>query len=315
MKVVITGGTGFIGSSLVIHFLDKGEEVYNVSKHTYATNFETLKEKRELDNYHEEQADLTNQVRASNILRGIEPDLLFHLAASTHVDRSFKYPEEFLRTNVQGTFNVLEALKDLNTKMVYLSTDEVFGDVPLGHKCTEDEITEPQNPYSASKRSAECYCQAYYHSFDVPVTILRSMNAYGPRQHPEKLISKIITNCIEGKNYTLYKGDAIRGWLYVQDVCEALDFVGSRGERGEIYHVPAKDYLSVPEVNEIILGKMGSEDIFGGFQGRRLKDDERYALKGDKLRDLGWEPSVSFKEGIEKTVKWFEENEWFWKNA
>lgn len=315
MRVMVTGGTGFIGSHLVEHLLDKGYEVWNLAKHTYATNPRILEHLDEDPNYHFLPLDINDIGLLLLELEKMQLDVIFHLAASTHVDRSFLYPREFLETNLIGTFNLLEVVRRLSKKplLVYMSTDEVMGDVPTGF-CKETDKIAPRNPYSASKASAEVYCNAYHHSFKVPVIIVRSMNNYGPRQHPEKLIAKIITKCISNEPFTLYEGGSIRGWIYVKDTCQALEFVSKNGQVGEIYHIPAKDYLSVPEVCQTIVKTMNKEFLFKGFKGRRLKDDERYALDGTKLKDLGWEPITDFKTGIVLTIKWYEENRWFWKN-
>lgn len=314
MRVLVTGGTGFIGSHLVELLLDRGNEVWGLGKHTYATSPRTLRHLDSNENYHLLSADLTDSIATFDIL-GKDFDLIFHLAASTHVDRSFLYPREFLETNLIGTFNLLEGLRrqDNPPKLIYMSTDEVFGSVESPIMSKESDRTAPQNPYSASKNSAENYCNAWFHSFNIPVIITRSMNNFGPRQHPEKLVSKIITNCLTNTKYTLYKGNAIRGWIYVRDTCRALHFISENGELGEIYHIPATEYLSVPEVNNRIRSLMDS-DPFEGFEGRRLKDDERYALDGSKLQDLGWSPTITFNEGMQKTIDWFKNNRWFWSS-
>jgi len=227
---------------------------------------------------------------------------------------SFIYPEEFLQANVCGNFAILEVLRRIKKKplLLYYSTDEVFGDVPEGF-CREDDLRRPRNPYSASKASAEMYCVAYYHSFNIPIIISRSMNMFGPYQHPEKLIGKIITRCLTDEHFTLYKGGSVRGWLYVEDACDAIDTTIKKGKVGEIYHIPPDAYLTVPEVAETILKITGKQELFDGYKGRRLKDDERYALDATKFTyELKWRPPTRFDKGIRLTIDWFKRNPWFW---
>lgn len=313
----MTGGSGFIGSNLVDYLVDEGHEVFNLSRHTYATNPRVLEHLGKNKNYHFFPIDLKDGIKLHKFFTENEFAVIFHLAASTHVDRSFLYPREFLEDNVVGTFNLLEAVRHLEErpKFVCLSTDEVFGDVPPPHMCVEEERIGPRNPYSASKASAEAYCGAYFHSFGVPVVIARSMNNYGPRQHPEKLIAKIITRGIRDEPFTLYGGGSTRGWIFVKDTCDALRFLSEKGRAGGIYHIPAKDYLTVHGVATVILSVMRKGHLFKGFSGRRLKDDERYALSGEKLGNLGWKPESSFKDGIKETINWYANNEWFWQGV
>lgn len=317
-NILCTGGSGFIGHRLCYYLVNKypDKKIINYSRHTYAVDIR-LAEKTlgSFPNYEFVAGDINNKILFLETLRKFKVNRIFHLAASTHVDRSFVYPEEFLRINVEGTFNILEVLKYLKRKpvMVYMSTDEVFGDVPRGY-CEEDDVLYPKNPYSASKASAEMYCHAYHHSFKVPIIIARSMNNFGEGQHPEKLIGKIIAKCFNEEHFTLYKGDSIRGWIYTGDTADALDTIATKGKIGEVYHVPPCAYLTVPQVTQIILKVMGKEYLFDGYKGRRLKDDERYALSVTKMTyDLGWTPKVTFEEGIKRVINWYKKNEWYWK--
>lgn len=312
-KVLVTGGSGFIGSNLVDYLIKKDYEVWNLSKHTYATNPLILKHLDMNPRYHFLPLDVFDGEALLSTLQDIQVDYIFHLAAETHVDRSFIYPRDFLETNLVGTFNILESIRYLKNRprILYMSTDEVFGYVGSGY-CKETDLIRPRNPYSASKCSAEAYLTAYHYSFGLDTIISRSMNNYGPRQHPEKLIAKIITRCLKDQPFSLYKGDSIRGWVYVLDTCRALEYLMKNGQAGEIYHIPAYDYLSVSEVVNVITSILGKEEYFQGYSGRRLKDDERYALEGSKLKSLGWHPSISFPEGIRKTINWYSKNKWFW---
>jgi len=270
-NILITGGTGFLGNNLVRYFTKKYPEriIVNYSRHTYATNPLTHKDLEKNPNYVPIAGDINDVLLFKETLEKYKIGTLYHLAASTHVDRSFIYPEEFLKANVQGNFAVLEVLRKINKKplMIYMGTDEVFGDIPEGF-CREDELRAPRNPYSASKASAEMYCIAYHHSFDIPIIIARSMNMFGPYQHPEKLIGKIITRCLTDTHFTLFEG-------------------GSK--------------------------IMKKEELFDGYKGRRLKDDERYALDAAKFEYiLKWKPPTGFEKGIRNTIKWFDKNRWYW---
>ena len=322
MTFLVTGGSGFIGSNLVDYLLDRypDEKVINYSRHTYSFNPRVLSHHEGDLRYLFIAGDICDAPLLNKVIGENRVTEIFHLAASTHVDRSFLYPEEFLRNNVIGTFTLLEVVRRIpegeRPRILYVSTDEVFGDVPPPRLCREEDTLNPRNPYSASKASCEMYCHAYHHSFKVPIIIARSMNNFGPRQHPEKLIAKIITRCLSEKPFTLYKGGSVRGWIYVRDTCDALHTILERGKPGEIYHIPPTVYRTVPEIVESILELMGKEYIFKGYKGRRLKDDERYALDGSKvMEELGWKPTTNFEEALTTTIEWYEENRWFWEGV
>ncbi len=314
----VTGGSGFIGSNFIDHVLqDRENAVVNFSRHTYALNPRILEHLEGEGRYKFVAGDLTNGIFLQRILQHYAPDFIVHFAASTHVDRSFLYPQEFFRSNTLGTFNLLEVLRNLDRKpkLLYVSTDEVFGDVAKGFSKETDSLS-PRNPYSASKAAAEMFVNAYCHSYEVPTVIVRLMNNFGPRQHPEKLISKIITRCLTDTPFTLFEGGSTRGWIYVTDSCYAINEVLLRGENGEVYHVPPTTYRTVPGIAEYILNIMDKHHLFLGFKGQRLKDDERYALNGTKLiKKLGWTPKFLFATAMRNTIEWFRENPWFWKDV
>ncbi len=313
-QILVTGGSGFIGSNFVDYLIEKTDwQIINLSRHTYAMNPKVLEHLEKTKRYSFVAGNVTDAVLMMDVIKDV--DLIVHFAAESHVDRSFIYPRDFLTSNLLGTFTILEVLRHLKKKpkLIYMSTDEVFGDVPKGY-CKEDDSVKPRNPYSASKASAEMYCTAYFHSFNIPVIIARSMNNFGPRQHPEKLIAKMITRCLSNTPFTLFKGGSVRGWIYVKDTCDAILTILENGEPGEIYHIPPDAYLTVSEVAETILKLTNKQHLFQGYKGTRLKDDERYALDGTKMTyDLRWKPKTSFDNGIKETIEWYRQNEWFWK--
>ena len=286
-NILVTGGTGFLGNNLLRYLLDKysRKQIINYSKHTYVDNPLSIEPLIKQSNFVSIKGDINDKLLFKETLEKNKVGLIYHIAASTHVDRSFVYPEEFLSANVMGTFSILESIRRVKGKkplLIYMGTDEVFGDVAEGY-CREDELRAPRNPYSASKAAAEMFCLAYHHSFNLPIIIPRSMNMYGPYQHPEKLIGKIITRCLTEKHFTLYEGGSVRGWTFVKDTCDALNTVSDKGNIGEIYHIPPNTYKTVPEVAQTILQLMKKEYLFDGYKGQRLKDDERYALDGNKF--------------------------------
>jgi len=318
-SIMVTGGSGFIGSNLVEHLLIENPEhkIINLSKHPYAMNPKALQHLESNRHYKFIALDITDSLALWRVIKTEHVEQIYHLAAETHVDRSFLYPKDFLNANLIGTFCILEVLrKKKGVKLLFMSTDEVFGNVPTPTKCKEEEMLHPRNPYSAAKAAAEMYVMAYHHSFNVEAVISRSMNNFGPRQHPEKLIGKIISRCLTDKTFTLYEGGAIRGWIYVEDTCSALKTIMEKGVNGEIYHIPPDKYLSVPEVASKILELTGKQHLFKGYKGTRLKDDERYALDGSKMVEtLGWSPKHSFHDGLVATVEWFRNNKWFWRQV
>jgi dTDP-glucose 4,6-dehydratase len=271
----------------------------------------------ERKNYSFIPLDIFDTVQFLRLLKEHNVVRVFHLAAETHVDRSFIYPRDFLVANIEGTFSILEAIRALKRneypKFYYMGTDEVFGVVREGFK-DESQMTHPENPYAATKVGCEALCQAWNMSYKIPIVIGRSMNVYGERQHPEKLIPKIITNILSGTKYQLYKGNSLRGWSYVNDTAEAIDVIMTKGKDGQIYHIPPSVMKGVYDINELILSLLPEgKELFQGYIGKRFKDDDRYALSGTKMQhELGWMPKTTFEEGMSKTIEWYKVHKELW---
>lgn len=325
MRILVTGGSGFMGSNYIYNLLGSQDSligdsrgiVANYSKETYAVHNRVLNMAKKCGKkFTSVEGDILDASLFFHTLNALDIECVVHFAAETHVDRSFKYPEEFIQTNVVGTFRILEALRHMKKPpmLIHISTDEVFGDVSEG-ECDENTILKPQNPYSASKAAIESLIYAWQASYGLDIRMIRPTNNYGPRQHPEKLIAKIITRCLADREYTLWKGEAIRNWLSVNDLCTAIDTVIEKGQSGESYNVSSSDNLTVNDVNTLITRLMDKEHLFRGYEGQRLKVDQRYALNSDKLKSLGWTQANTFKKAILKTIWWYEENRWFWECA
>jgi len=317
MSFLVTGGSGFIGSALVHYLLEKYKNklIINASKQTYAVSPKTIRFLDKYTKYKFYPLDIRDALYLHKLMVKHKVERVYHLAAETHVDRSFVYPEDFLDSNVKGTFSILEGIRLMKKPPVlyYMGTDEVFGDVKTGFK-REDEKLHPENPYVASKVAAEAYCTTWNACYKLPIIIGRSMNVYGDRQHPEKLIGKIIAHCVTDKPYQLYKGNSLRGWTYVYDTADAIDTIITKGKVGEIYHIPPVVYKGVEDVNSDILDIVGKHGLFKGYTGKRLKDDYRYALGTTKMQyELNWKPRCSWKEGLKKAIEWYSNNKELWK--
>ncbi len=311
---IVTGGSGFIGSNLCEYLAKKYPDVQiiNLSKHTYAVASKLIQFLEKIPNYKFEAVDIFDGMRLLNILRNAKVRRIYHLAAESHVDRSFIYPKDFIQSNIEGTFTLLEAIKNLKPKprFYYMGTDEIFGSVKSGYN-NEGCMPHPENPYAATKVASEALCMAWGASWKIPIVIGRSMNVFGPRQNPEKLIPKIITHLINGKSYQLYKGNSMRGWSFVFDTVDAIDNIMTYGKNGEIYHIPPCAMKGVYDINEYLLKLFPEKgkECFKGYIGKRLKDDSRYALASDKMQfDLHWKPKWTWEDGMKATIEWYNEN-------
>ncbi len=329
-KVLITGGAGFIGSNLVHYLINNSlAEVINVDSLTYAGNLASLIPVENNSLYHFEKADICDAAKIKSIVDKYQPDLVMHLAAESHVDRSIDGPSEFLNTNIMGTYNMLEicrnyweklgAAKQENFRFLHISTDEVFGSLGKEGIFTEKTAYDPKSPYSASKASSDHLVRAWQHTFGLPTLITNCSNNYGPYQYPEKLIPVIILNALQGKSIPVYgKGENIRDWLFVEDHVSALWKVISEGEIGETYCIGGNNEKQNIDVVNIICSlmdelnenpKTGRHADLITFVKDRPGHDLRYAIDATKIKnDIGWEPATTFEEGFRKTVKWYLEN-------
>ena len=321
MRIVITGGAGFIGGNFVNYMVDKYPEDYFICIDflTYAGNLETLESIINNENFKFIKADITNRTKIYDIFDKEKPDIVVNFAAESHVDRSIENPEIFLQTNIIGTSVLLDAcLKYGNIRFHQVSTDEVYGDLPLDRPdlfFTEETPLHTSSPYSASKASADLLVQAYQRTFSLPTTISRCSNNYGPYHFPEKLIPLMIVKALANEKMPIYgSGENVRDWLYVKDHCKAIDMIIRKGKIGEVYNVGGNNEKTNIEVVKLILDELGkSKDLITYVEDRK-GHDQRYAIDPSKIkRDLGWFPETKFEEGIKNTIKWYLENKGWWQ--
>jgi dTDP-glucose 4,6-dehydratase len=316
MKVLVTGGLGFIGSNFVRYFLQKYTDVniINVDALTYGSNPENLKDIKDEERYSFIKGDITDYKLISKLIKDV--DVFVNFAAETHVDRSISNPYPFLQSNVVGVFTILEALRKNNpeAKLVHISTDEVYGDILKG-SFREEDVLKPSSPYSASKAAADMLILAYTRTYGLHTVITRCTNNYGPYQFPEKLVPKIIIRAFMNLKIPIYgTGKNVRDWIYVVDYCRALDLVVREGKKGEIYNISSGEEKTNLEVATEILKIIGKDEDLIKFVEDRPGHDLRYSLDSSKIRnELGWEPEHGFEGGIRKTVEWYLKNEWWWK--
>ena len=316
MKILVTGGAGFIGSNFVKYILAKypNYKIVNLDKLTYAGNLDNLSDVEDNPNYQFIKGDICDQKLVERIVED-KIDVITNFAAETHVDRSIYDPKIFVKTNVLGTQVLLEsALKFKIDKFIQISTDEVYGTLTEGF-FTESSPLLPNSPYSASKASSDLLVRSYFKTFGLPALITRSTNNYGPYQFPEKLIPLFITNALSGQELPLY-GDGlyVRDWLYVEDHCKALDLVLHKGKIGEIYNISASHEKTNLEITELILKRLNQPKSLIKHVKDRPAHDRRYALDSFKIRnELGFRPDASFEEGLSKTVDWYIANQKWWQ--
>ena len=321
MNLLVTGGAGFIGSNFILYWLKKypQDKILNLDKLTYAGNLENLKTVENNLNYAFVKGDICNLSLIDSLIKKYNIDTIVHFAAESHVDRSIMDPAPFIKTNVEGTYILLEAaLKNKIKRFHHISTDEVFGALPLNSKEKFNEKTayNPRSPYSASKAASDHLVRAYHITYNLPVTISNCSNNYGPYQFPEKLIPLAITNITEGKKVPIY-GDGlyVRDWLYVEDHCKALDLILHKGKIGETYFIGGltKDIPNI-EVVRKILKIMGKDESYIEHVKDRPGHDRRYAIDWSKInRELSWKPEADFDTGLKLTVDWYLKNKDWWR--
>lgn len=316
MKILVTGGAGFIGTNFIKYIMDrhKDDEVLCVDKLTYAGNRGNLAEFENDSRFEFCKADICDKDKIEKIFRGYAPDCVINFAAESHVDRSLVNPSAFIETNVVGTQILLDAVNKYQIKRFHqVSTDEVYGDLPLDRpelKFNEESMLKPSSPYSASKAAADLLVLAYHRSFKTPVTVSRCSNNYGPYQHFEKLIPHMISLALCGKPLTVYgDGKNVRDWIYVDDHCRAIDMIIRGGKSGEVYNVGGGNEISNIGLVRMILSLLKKPEALIEYVADRPGHDRRYAINSDKLsRSLGYSPNVEFSDGLCKTVEWYVKN-------
>ncbi len=314
MKYLVTGGAGFMGSNFIRYLLATYPDcqVVNLDKLTYAGNLKNLADVADDPRYRFVKGDIADPAAVAEAVDGC--DLIVNFAAETHVDRSILEPESFIKTDVFGTFTLLEAAKRLGiSRYVQVSTDEVYGSIETG-SFTETSPFEPNSPYSASKAGGDLLVRAYHRTYGLPAIVSHSVNFYGPYQYPEKLIPLAITNLLEGKKVPVYgTGEQIRSWIYVPDYCAALDAIATRGVPGEVYNIGAGTERTNLETVRLMLAALGKHDDAIEFVADRPGHDQRYSVDWSKLKALGWQPRVPFEQGITETVEWYRTHQSWWK--
>jgi dTDP-glucose 4,6-dehydratase len=314
MKLLVTGGAGFIGSSFVRLMLKEHPdyEVINLDKLTYAGNLANLKDVEDLPNYAFVKGDIANREIVSQTVKGV--DIIVNFAAETHVDRSIHGAGEFIDTDVKGNFILLEEARTAGVKkIVCVSTDEVYGSIEKGDFGEADRLN-PRNPYSASKAGGELLAIAFYHTYGTPVVVTRGSNNYGPYQYPEKLIPLFVTNAIDDLPLPLY-GDGlnVRDWLHAEDHCRGIEAVMLKGEPGNVYNIGGGNQHTNVEITGIILEHLGKSEDLIQYVDDRPGHDRRYAIDSSKAMELGWKPRIEFMQGLKDTVDWYVNNESWWR--
>lgn len=321
MKILVTGGAGFIGSNFVYYELDNypEDEIICLDKLTYAGNLETLEIALKNPKFKFVKGDIADRKFVYDLFEKEKPDIIVNFAAESHVDRSIENPEIFLQTNVIGTSVLMDACRKYGIKRYHqVSTDEVYGDLPLDRPdlfFTETTPLHTSSPYSASKASADLLVQAYHRTYNLPTTISRCSNNYGPYHFPEKLIPLMIANALNNKKLPVYgKGENVRDWLYVEDHCSAIDLIIRKGKVGEVYNIGGHNEKTNLEVVKTIIKELGKSEDLIEFVTDRPGHDRRYAIDPTKIHnELGWLPATKFNDGIKKTIDWYLTHKSWWE--
>ena len=321
MKILVTGGAGFIGGNFVHHMVNKypDYEIVNLDLLTYAGNLETLKPVEDKPNYKFVKGDIADREFIMDLFEKEKFDIVVNFAAESHVDRSIEDPSIFVKTNVEGTVVLLDAAKKYGVKRYHqVSTDEVYGDLPLDRPdlfFTETTPLHTSSPYSSSKASADLFVLAYHRTFGLPVTISRCSNNYGPYHFPEKLIPLMISRALADEELPVYgKGENVRDWLYVEDHCKAIDLIIHNGRVGEVYNIGGHNEMKNIDIVKIICKELGKPESLITYVSDRKGHDMRYAIDPTKIHnELGWLPETKFADGIKKTIQWYLDNKEWWE--
>ena len=312
MKILVTGGAGFIGSAFIRMLVAETDwRIVNLDKLTYAGNLENLAAVAGNERYRFVKGDICDEALVESLLMDERPDAIAHFAAESHVDRAILSPEAAVRTNVHGTFCLLEAARRANTaRFIHVSTDEVYGSLDRPHMATEEFPLNPSSPYSASKAGSDLLARSYFVTYKLPVVITRASNNYGPYQFPEKLIPLMIANALELRPLPVYgDGMQVRDWLYVDDHCRAVLAVLRHGREGEIYNISGNRSLPNLEVIRKVLAATNRPESLIQYVADRPGHDRRYALSSEKLmRETGWAPETEFEAGLQRTIRWYQAN-------
>jgi len=320
MKLLITGGAGFIGSNFIHYWLSEHPEdfIINLDKLTYAGNLENLQNIEANPNYKFVKGDICDFDLVNDLVSD-KVDIIVHFAAESHVDRSVMSSKEFIRTNVEGTMVLLDAAKNNNkVRFHHISTDEVFGELNFeGKAFTEKSPYNPRNPYSASKAGADHLVRAYYYTHGLPITISNCSNNYGPYHFPEKMIPLFITNLLEDKKLPVYgQGKNVRDWIFVKDHCQGIDAIIQKGQIGQTYCLGGNSEITNIQLTQKILELMGKSQDMIEFVKDRPGHDLRYAMDFTKAKnELGWQPQISLEKGLQMTIDWYKNNQDWWKRV
>ena len=322
MKIIVTGGAGFIGGNFIHYMLDKYRDyrIICVDSLTYAGNMETLVPVMGNANFRFAKVDITSHEEIDKIFEEEKPDIVINFAAESHVDRSIENPGIFLNTNIMGTGILMDACRKHGIKRFHqVSTDEVYGDLPLDRPdllFTEETPIHTSSPYSAAKAGADLLVQAYHRTFKLPVSISRCSNNYGPYHFPEKLIPLMIINALNDKKLPVYgEGINVRDWLYVEDHCGAIDLIIHKGRVGEVYNIGGHNEMRNIDIVKTIIKELGKSEDLITYVTDRAGHDMRYAIDPTKIKnELGWLPETKFEDGIKKTIKWYLDNTSWWEN-
>ena len=320
MTIIVTGGAGFIGSNFVFHMLEKYPEyrIICLDKLTYAGNLSTLKSVMDKSNFRFVKADICDQQAVDQLFEEEHPDIIVNFAAESHVDRSIENPDVFLQTNIMGTAALMNACRKYGIKRYHqVSTDEVYGDLPLDRPdllFTEETPIHTSSPYSSSKAGADLLVMAYYRTYELPCTVSRCSNNYGPYHFPEKLIPLMIVNALNDKPLPVYgEGKNVRDWLYVEDHCKAIDLIIHKGRVGEVYNIGGHNEMANIDIVKLICRELGKPESLITYVADRKGHDMRYAIDPTKIyNELGWLPETKFADGIRKTIRWYLENRGWW---